>query len=102
MRLPAAALLCLLAACGGGESYRDTSVEMTTEASVDLARYAGRWYEIARFPNSFEEGCAGVTADYTLKDDGTVGVVNTAKAGSTARPGRRKGWRARCRPRMPS
>jgi len=34
-----------------------------TVPSVDLARYAGRWYEIARLPNSFQKKCAGgVTA----------------------------------------
>lgn len=46
-------------------------------SSVDLTRYAGRWYEIARYPNGFEKGCVGVTADYTLRDDGRVDVVNT-------------------------
>ena len=45
--------------------------------NVDLEQYAGRWYEIARYPNSFERNCVGVTADYSLRDDGKVGVVNT-------------------------
>jgi apolipoprotein D and lipocalin family protein len=45
--------------------------------SVDLTRYAGKWYEIARYPNSFERNCTGVTADYTLRDDGRVTVLNT-------------------------
>ena len=44
---------------------------------VDLDRYSGRWYEIARYPNSFEQGCVGVTADYTPLDDGRIEVVNT-------------------------
>ncbi len=45
--------------------------------SVDLSRYAGRWYEVARLPNRFEEKCAGdVTAEYTLREDGRVRVVN--------------------------
>ena len=51
-----------------------------TVASVDLERYAGRWYEIARFPNSFEDGrgrrCVATTATYNLRPDGQVGVVN--------------------------
>lgn len=46
-------------------------------ANVDLDRYAGKWYEIARYPNSFERGCVGVTADYTPQDDGRIDVVNT-------------------------
>ena len=48
--------------------------------SVDLARYQGRWYEVARLPNRFEEKCAGdVTAEYTLRADGRVGVVNSCR-----------------------
>jgi len=44
---------------------------------IDLVRYAGTWYEIARFPNRFQRDCAGnVTATYTLLDDGTISVVN--------------------------
>jgi apolipoprotein D and lipocalin family protein len=45
--------------------------------NVDLNRYSGLWYEIARYPNSFERGCVGVTAEYTPRDDGRIGVVNT-------------------------
>ncbi|MEM7505867.1 MAG: lipocalin family protein [Pseudomonadota bacterium] len=55
---------------------------MTTTGQVDLTRYQGRWFEIARFPNSFEEGCVGVTADYSLNEDGTVRVLNTCIEGS--------------------
>jgi apolipoprotein D and lipocalin family protein len=43
---------------------------------VDLDRYAGTWYEIARYPASFQEGCVGVTAEYTMRDDGRIDVVN--------------------------
>lgn len=49
---------------------------------VDLARYTGTWYEIARFPHSFQEGCIGSTATYTLRDDGKIGVVNQCRKGS--------------------
>lgn len=62
-------------------SFRDTSVPMTTVQQVDLERYQGLWYEIARFPVSFEEGCVGVTAEYTLNPDGTIKVVNTCRDG---------------------
>lgn len=48
--------------------------------SVDLTRYAGRWYEIARLPVRFEEDCAGdVTATYTPRSDGELGVVNECR-----------------------
>ncbi len=43
---------------------------------VDLNRYTGTWYEIARFPNSFERGLKCVTATYTLRDDGRITVLN--------------------------
>jgi apolipoprotein D and lipocalin family protein len=78
LRVLAAALLAFgLAGCG--ERYRDTGVPMTTVAEVDLSRYAGRWYEIARFPVWFQRGCSAVTADYALRDDGRVDVVNRCR-----------------------
>jgi apolipoprotein D and lipocalin family protein len=47
---------------------------------VDLARYCGTWYEIARLPNRFQKECVGnVTATYTLLEDGTVRVVNRCR-----------------------
>ena len=48
--------------------------------SVDLARYQGKWYEIARFPNRFEKGCAGdVSATYRLAQDGGINVLNECR-----------------------
>jgi len=44
--------------------------------SVDIQRYMGTWYEIARFPQKFEKNLTGVTATYSLNADGTVKVVN--------------------------
>ncbi|MCW5625651.1 MAG: lipocalin family protein [Burkholderiales bacterium] len=45
--------------------------------TVDLERYAGRWYEIARIPNRFQKDCASdVTADYSVRDDGRIDVEN--------------------------
>jgi apolipoprotein D and lipocalin family protein len=42
----------------------------------ELDRYLGRWYEIARLDHSFERGLERVTADYSLRGDGGVKVVN--------------------------
>lgn len=51
--------------------------ELDTVASVDLRRYAGKWFEIARYPNRFQKLCAGETmSTYTLRDDGKINVVN--------------------------
>lgn len=48
--------------------------------SVDLKRYAGKWYEVARLPNRFERDCAqDVTATYTLRPDGKITVVNACR-----------------------
>jgi apolipoprotein D and lipocalin family protein len=45
--------------------------------SVDLKRYSGKWFEIARLPNKFQKDCVGnVTADYALNSDGTIQVTN--------------------------
>ena len=54
--------------------------ELGVVAAVDLSRYAGRWYEIARLPNRFEKKCVdSVTATYTLRSDGKVDVVNRCR-----------------------
>jgi len=50
--------------------------------SVDLKRYIGTWYEIARFPNSFQEGCVGTSAIYTLREDGKINVLNQCRRGT--------------------
>ena len=61
--------------------------------SVDLSRYAGLWYEIGRYENGFERGCEGVTARYTVRDDGLVGVQNTCRQGDVAGEERTvEGW----------
>lgn len=53
---------------------------------VDLERYAGLWYEIARYDTSFDEDAVAVTAEYTLNDDGTVKVLNKGRVGSLDGP----------------
>lgn len=45
-------------------------------SGFELERYLGRWYEIARLDHSFERGLANVTADYSMRDDGGVTVLN--------------------------
>ena len=47
---------------------------------VDLTRYAGTWYEIARLPNRFQAKCAGeVVAAYELQSDGRIVVTNRCR-----------------------
>jgi apolipoprotein D and lipocalin family protein len=48
--------------------------------SVDLGRYAGTWYEVARLPNRFQTKCAGeVVAKYTPRPDGRITVANACR-----------------------
>jgi apolipoprotein D and lipocalin family protein len=52
----------------------------STVAHVDLARYAGTWYEVARFPNRFQKRCTdNVVVHYTNRPDGRVDVLNTCR-----------------------
>jgi apolipoprotein D and lipocalin family protein len=51
-----------------------------TIKAVDLKKYAGLWYEIARLPNRFQKKCAGEsTADYALREDGRITVINQCR-----------------------
>ena len=51
-----------------------------TVQSVDLNKYAGLWYEIARYPDKFQEQCSSdVTTEYILEKDGDFTVINKCK-----------------------
>jgi apolipoprotein D and lipocalin family protein len=47
---------------------------------LDVERYLGKWYEIARLDHSFERGLSRVTAEYSLRDDGGLRVLNRGYA----------------------
>lgn len=55
---------------------------LETVPFVDLAKYAGKWYEIASFPQYFQKGCNCTTAEYTLSDRGYVIVENRCRKDS--------------------
>ncbi len=70
------------------------TTDLSVVPDVDLKRYQGRWFEIARLPNRFQKKCAGdVTATYTLRGNQKIRVLNTcresngriSKASGTAR-----------------
>jgi len=67
----------------GMKAYTTAKAARSTLATIpelDLARYAGTWYEIARFPNRFERKCAGyTTATYTALPDGSIKVENRCR-----------------------
>ena len=51
-----------------------------TVQSVDLNKYAGVWYELARYPNKFQNQCmSDVTAEYVIEKDGDITVINKCK-----------------------
>ena len=68
----AALAVTMLAGCVSGPKVDNTPV-----AALDLNRYLGEWYEIARFDHSFERGVEQAKAAYTLKEDGTIRVENS-------------------------
>ncbi len=53
--------------------------ELTTVAFVDVSRYLGKWYEIAKLPQATQAGCTAVTAEYSLNEDGSVKVLNSCR-----------------------
>jgi apolipoprotein D and lipocalin family protein len=56
------------------------SAEVRAVDSVDLDRYSGTWYEIARYPNRFQKSCSSdVTATYTVQGDGRIEVLNRCR-----------------------
>ena len=99
--LPAAAFLAVAAVAGvcffGLGSARAAEPDVASTAvgvsgaaavplkpivSLDLPRYMGRWYELARYPNRFQQQCQGVaTADYALLPTGNVKVLNRCPKG---------------------
>ena len=63
----------LLASCATRGPAR---APLPTVPEVDLARYVGKWYEIASYPAFFQRGCSGSTAEYALRPDGRIAVTN--------------------------
>lgn len=68
------------------------SQTLQTVPSVDLKKYAGKWYEIASYPQRFQKGCHCTTAEYTWSEKGYVIVENRCnKGGLTGKPSSIKG-----------
>ena len=65
-------IFLILIGCASGQK----GTAMKTVDHVNIDRYTETWYEIARFPHSFERNLATVTAAYKLKQNGNVSVVN--------------------------
>lgn len=50
--------------------------------AVEVDRYLGRWYELARYEAGFQKDCEAVTADYSLKAPGQIKVINSCRKGA--------------------
>ena len=85
--LVALALPALLGACAALQKgpVGNAAVPQPAKA-VDLSRYLGRWYEYGRYEAGFQKDCEAVTADYSMRDDGKVRVLNACRKGSVSGP----------------
>lgn len=74
--------LCSFALFLGACAHASEQRPLETVSYVDLNRYLGKWYEIASLPQSFQKGCVASTANYSLRDDGDIDVLNQCRMGS--------------------
>lgn len=75
------ALVMVLFLCAAQSSFaKKAPLETVKYVSVD--RYLGTWYEIAAFPQKFQKGCTATKAEYSLRHDGDIKVLNTCNLGS--------------------
>ena len=73
-------VLILLTGTAACQRPRPESAPLATVPTVDLDRYTGRWYEVAKIPNRFQSQCiSDTTATYTRNTDGTIAVVNRCR-----------------------
>ncbi len=56
---------------------RSQNIESNPVQNFNVTKYLGTWYEIARTDNRFEKGCKDAKADYSLREDGGLKIVNT-------------------------
>ena len=86
-------LAILLVGCNimAATAQSDKIVDNRAIDTLDLKKYVGLWYEIARFDHPFERGLVGVTTEYTIKPDGSIEVIGRGYQDShipdTTRPG---------------
>lgn len=75
-----AAVIALLTSCViSRQRAAPETPPLITVAHVDLDRYLGLWYEIGRYPNTFQKGCLDSTAMYTARPDGEIDVLNSCR-----------------------
>ena len=70
-------LLFLGAALGCGCRHENSTRNIPAVTGFEVARYMGKWHEIARLPHRFERDVVDASAEYSLRADGTVNVINS-------------------------
>lgn len=60
---------------------KNSVIDKTVVDDFDIQKYLGTWYEIARYDHKFERGLEGVTATYSMRDDGKIKVLNKGYKG---------------------
>ncbi len=73
--IPIYAFAISLTSCHTNKSAK--AIDVSTIDNLDVARYMGKWYEIARYDHSFEKGLTHVKAEYSLMPNGKIKVVNS-------------------------
>lgn len=65
-------LIIFISACANSKPMVNTE----TVKKLEIDKFLGQWYEIARYPHSFEKDLVGVTATYSMREDGKIKVLN--------------------------
>ncbi len=68
--------MLIVLACLGVTACLGMPENVRPVSGFEINKYLGRWYEIARLDHSFERGLENVTAEYSIREDGGVSVVN--------------------------
>jgi apolipoprotein D and lipocalin family protein len=93
--IKAVLLVILVMAVGACSTVRSNIKPLQVVPYVEIERYLGTWYNIARYPNWFQKDCFDSRADYRLRQDGDLKVLNTCYKGGPEGPldaARGKAW----------
>ncbi len=75
-------VLIFVFAAGAAAKAAAETKPLEVVSRVDIERYLGTWYEIATIPQRFQKGCVGVSAHYSLREDGAIDVFNVCRKGT--------------------
>lgn len=76
------ALILIVFLCTIQSSFAGRRAPLETVKHVDINKYLGTWYEVAAFPQKFQKGCTATKAEYSLRGDGDIKVLNSCNLGS--------------------